>query len=235
MKKRILIISAISLLILNSLSLMAKGPNNMIKGHPFDNTSKGYGIYYAISTLPTQEISDNEKAGLLKMREEEKLARDVYLTLYNKWGLQIFANIALSEQRHMDAIKMLLEKYNISDPISDDSIGMFSNEEFTNLFNELILNGESSEVEALRVGAKIEDLDIADLKELIENTDNEDIKFVYERLENGSKNHIRAFSKLLQNFGEEYIPQYITPEEYEEILSQSFGQNKLHFCLQPIQ
>lgn len=62
-----------------------------------------------ISSLPKQPISEEEKEGLIEMREEEKLARDVYLTLYNKWKLQIFKNIAESEQTHMDAVKYLLE------------------------------------------------------------------------------------------------------------------------------
>jgi hypothetical protein len=181
--------------------------------------STGTGLYTAISSMPAQDLSDDEKSGLLKMRQEEKLARDVYLKLYEKWGLQVFANIANSEQRHMEAVKMLLEKYGISDPVIDDSIGVFSDEEFSGLFNELVATGEASEVDALKVGAEIEDLDISDLETLIANTDNDDIKFVYERLMNGSYNHMRAFSNMLQSYGESYTPKYISEDEYNEILS----------------
>ncbi len=185
------------------------------------NAQRGAGLYNAISSLPVQDLNDAEKAGLLKMRQEEKLARDVYLKLYEKWGLQVFANIANSEQRHMDAVKMLLEKYGISDPVVDDSVGAFSDTEFTNLYNELVATGEASEVAALKVGAEIEDLDIADLENLINSSDNDDIKFVYDRLMNGSYHHIKAFSAMLQNYGETYTPKYISEDKYNEILSSS--------------
>lgn len=49
------------------------------------------------------------------MREEEKLARDVYLTFGEKWGLTLFTNIAKSEQTHTDAVKTLLDRYEIKD------------------------------------------------------------------------------------------------------------------------
>ncbi len=60
-----------------------------------------------------------EEEGLLFMREEEKLARDVYLVLFDKWGLRVFENIAESEQRHMDAVLYLLGKYGLDDPARD--------------------------------------------------------------------------------------------------------------------
>nr|3Q4N_A Chain A, Uncharacterized protein MJ0754 [Methanocaldococcus jannaschii DSM 2661]3Q4N_B Chain B, Uncharacterized protein MJ0754 [Methanocaldococcus jannaschii DSM 2661] len=182
-----------------------------------------------ISSLPKQPISEEEKEGLIEMREEEKLARDVYLTLYNKWKLQIFKNIAESEQTHMDAVKYLLEKYNIPDPVKNDSIGVFSNPKFEELYKKLVEKGDKSEVDALKVGATIEDLDIADLEKWINKTDNEDIKFVYENLMKGSRNHMRAFVRMLNNYGSNYTPQYISKEEYEEIISSSTerGMNRL--------
>ena len=222
--KRVIIFTGLIVLAM-ALSLMAQP--RWGKGN-FQHGQRGTGMYTAISTLPAQELSDSEKAGLLKMRQEEKLARDVYLKLYEKWGIQVFANIANSEQRHMDAVKMLLEKYGISDPITDDTIGVFPDSEFSGLFNELVATGEGSEIDALLVGAKIEDLDIADLNNLLANTDNDDIKFVYERLKNGSYNHLRAFSRLLNNYGAEYTPQYISAEEYNEILSTQNNHGKRH-------
>ena len=228
--KRVIILTGLMILAM-ALSLMAQprwGKGRM------QNVQQGTGMYTAISTLPAQDLSEDEKAGLLKMRQEEKLARDVYLKLYEKWGLQVFANIANSEQRHMDAVKMLLEKYGIADPITDDTIGVFPDAEFSGLFNELVGSGEGSEIDALMVGAKIEDLDIADLNNLLENTDNDDIKFVYERLRNGSYNHLRAFTRLLENYGQTYTPQYISADEYNEILSQTnmrgFGNSRRMIC-----
>ena len=38
----------------------------------------------------SQSLTDEEIESLVFMHEEEKLARDVYLTLYDLWGFQIF-------------------------------------------------------------------------------------------------------------------------------------------------
>ncbi len=65
----------------------------------------------------TAILSQEEIDDLVYLREEEKLARDVYLHLYNTWGQWIFENIAASEQQHMDAVKTLLDRYGIHDPV----------------------------------------------------------------------------------------------------------------------
>jgi len=108
-----------------------------------------------ISTLPLENLTADEKEGLVIMREEEKLARDVYLTLYNKWGLSIFRNIASSEQTHTDSIRYLIERYNLTDPVTDETIGVFTNQTFQDLYTALVKQGEQSLIEALKVGATI--------------------------------------------------------------------------------
>ncbi len=176
-------------------------------------------MHMTINNLPKQSISEEEKEGLIEMREEEKLARDVYLTLYNKWKLPIFKNIAESEQTHTDSIKYLLNKYNISDPVKSDEVGKFSNPKYQELYQKLVEEGNKSVIDALKVGATIEDLDIADLQYWLNRTDNEDIKLVYENLMKGSRNHMRAFVSMLQKYGANYTPQYISKEEYEQIIN----------------
>ena len=57
----------------------------------------------AISQLPVSELNNVEAEGLLFMREEEKLAQDVYLTLFEEWSVTTFRNISNSEQTHTDA------------------------------------------------------------------------------------------------------------------------------------
>lgn len=172
----------------------------------------------ALVSLPAEELTTDEKADLLYMREEEKLARDVYQTLYEKWNLPIFSNIAQSEQTHTEAIRDLLEKYNLTDPVTKDEVGVFQNEDLQALYTSLSEKGLRSEIDALNVGSTIEDLDIKDLIEAIERTDNQDIKLVYENLMRGSRNHLRAFTRQLTARGETYEPQYIEKSEYENIL-----------------
>lgn len=113
-----------------------------------------------ITSLPTEPLNSAELTSLSVMREEEKLARDVYITLYNKWGVNIFTNISHSEQTHMDAILMLLSKYSLTDPVGNNAVGVFNNVTLQNLYNQLVAQGNTSVLDAYKVGATIEDLDI---------------------------------------------------------------------------
>lgn len=197
----------------NTAGNSAQGTNvDMVAAEDFVSTRP------VVASLPNQSLSQAEIDGLLLMREEEKLARDVYQTLYGEWGLRIFANIAQSEQTHTEAVRDLLEKYNLEDPVTDDTIGVFQNEELQGLYNSLTERGQQSELEALTVGAIIEDLDIKDLQDLAAETDNEDIQLVYENLTRGSRNHLRAFTRQLYNRGGSYEPSYISVSDYEAIL-----------------
>ena len=172
----------------------------------------------ALEALPAESLSDPETTGLLYMREEEKLARDVYLTLYDTWGLQIFSNIAQSEQTHTESVRNVLEKYNITDPVIDDTVGVFVNDELQQLYTDLTVQGNTSIENALTVGAIIEDLDIYDLQQEISKTDNQDITLLYENLIRGSRNHMRAFISQLTSRGDNYTPQYITQAEFDDII-----------------
>ena len=164
--------------------------------------------------LTPQEIKD-----ILYMRQEEKLAHDVYITLYNKWHLQIFKNIANSEQTHMDAVKMLIEKYNLTDPDKGKGIGEFENPNFIKLYRELVAEGNKSVLDALKVGAMIEELDIVDLQHCLNNTNKSDIKIVFENLMKGSRNHLRAFVSNMERMGYNYKPKYLSEEEFKQIIS----------------
>jgi hypothetical protein len=145
----------------------------------------------------TLQLTELEELNILYMREEEKLARDVYLVMYDLWGADIFANISESEQRHMDAVKNLITRYGLTDPVVDDGIGVFTNPELKELYDELIVAGEVSLEEALKVGVAIEELDIADLKQALTETDKRNIERVFQNLLSGSNNHLDAFNACL--------------------------------------
>jgi hypothetical protein len=177
------------------------------------------GLSTVVRALPMQELSAEEEVGLTKMREEEKLARDVYQVLYQKWGHRVFSNIAQAEQRHMDAVKALLDKYNLPDPVTDSSVGLFTDPEMLDLYNSLVEQGQQSLIEAFKVGATIEDLDIKDLYDLLEQVDNEDIKTVYQNLAKGSRNHLRAFTTQLSLSGVTYEARFLTEEVINDIIT----------------
>lgn len=148
------------------------------------------------SIIQVAPLSDQEKADLLLLREEEKLARDVYLELFDTWNLPIFKNIATSEQKHMDATKKLLDKYGIADPALAQ--GEFTEQsELQSPYNDLILKGSQSQIDALEVGVLIEEIDIEDLNTAIAAATHKDIKIVYGNLLEGSLNHLAAFNSHL--------------------------------------
>ncbi|MFC1879202.1 DUF2202 domain-containing protein [Chloroflexota bacterium] len=167
------------------------------------------------------ELSEVEAEGLLFMREEEKLARDVYTALYATWELPLFQNIANSEQAHMDAVKVLLDTYNLVDSAQEQA-GVFTNPELQTLYDELVALGNQSLADALKVGAAIEEIDILDLQTRLAQTDSLDIQQVYNNLLMGSENHLRSFTNtLMTQTGETYQPQYLSMEEYQLIVSQT--------------
>ncbi|MBN2556641.1 MAG: DUF2202 domain-containing protein [Anaerolineales bacterium] len=175
------------------------------------------GLGTAVSPPSSSGLTASEVEGLLFMREEEKLARDVYLTLYDEWGLNIFNNIASAEETHTDAVRVLLDQYGLDDPMTTDARGVFVNAELQALYDQLVAQGSQSLVDALRVGAAIEEIDILDLEDNLAQTENADIQMVYGNLLRGSRNHLRSFVRQIENRSGAYQPQYLSQAAYEAI------------------
>ena len=164
-------------------------------------------------------LSESEADGIVFMREEEKLARDVYLTLADVWGTRIFSNIATAEQTHMDSVLGLIEAYGLEDPVGDNGVGVFVDPNLQQMYEDLAASGSESVEAALEVGALIEEVDIEDLALYLEETVSADVVTVYERLLRGSENHLRAFVSQLESAGSDYQPSVLDADAYESILS----------------
>ncbi|MFW2438688.1 MAG: DUF2202 domain-containing protein [Arenicellales bacterium] len=142
----------------------------------------------------TSTLSVAETETLVYMREEEKLARDVYRTLFNRWNLSIFSNISASEQTHMDTMAGMLVTYGIADPVISDATGSFTNPVLASLYDLLVARGSTSATEAIQAGIFIEETDIADLQQAISESTHDDLIRAYEDLLQGSYNHLQAFN-----------------------------------------
>jgi hypothetical protein len=149
----------------------------------------------------SQTLSTAERNDLLLMREEEKLARDVYQVLYQTWSATVFGSIAESEQRHMDAVLNLLNYFGVPDPAAGNATGVFSNSQLQALYDAAIDYGSQSLVSALEVGVYIEETDITDLQNAIARTSWNNIARVYGNLLRGSTNHLAAFTNNLEAAG----------------------------------
>lgn len=165
-----------------------------------------------------QPLTEKEKEGLLLMVEEESLARDIYLALYEKWGLRTFSQIAAAEEQHMSAVAAVFTRYGMTLPASQNTPGVFSDPELQALYDSLLDKGMQSLEAAVQVGATVEDLDIYDLKNLMDETDNPLLKTTYANLLRGSENHLRAFNRQLSRYGATYQARYITDSELGIIL-----------------
>lgn len=193
-------------------------------GAAISTTSSANGTGIASGTVTLQPLTAAETDTLLFVREEEKMARDVYLTLYDKWGQKVFENIATrSEQQHMDTMKLLIDSLGLPDPVVSDAVGDFTNTTIDGLYGQLVARGFTSYAEALATGAFIEEFDINDLKEAIEETMDGTSQLAviqaYTNLMCGSRNHLRSFVNLIELTGVDYQAQVLPQGEVDLIMN----------------
>ena len=154
----------------------------------------------AVAVIPTANaavpttLTTTQKAQLKFLVEEEKLARDVYTYLAAQVTTRKFSNIARSEQTHMNYMATLLTKYKLWNPTTNRKAGVFYNQDIQKLYNTLTAEGAVGLVEAYGVGVKVEEVDIASLKELLLKAMPLDVKATLELLLAASYNHLEAFS-----------------------------------------
>jgi hypothetical protein len=181
-------------------------------------------------TAPTSTIADSRTstrsdldaddiARLVWLREEEQLAHDVYATLAELWDLRIFDNISASEENHIAAVFDLLDRYGIDDPAAGNPLGQFNDPQLQALYDQFVADGSASLAAALQVGATIEELDIADLRELADAVDQPDVLSVAAELERGSRNHLRAFVGQLTARDAQFEPTHLDAAVFTEIVS----------------
>ncbi len=158
-----------------------------------------------IDWVARQDVSETEKTFLINQYGEEKMARDLYAYAYKKYWVNTFSNITKSEQKHMNAIKTLLDRYDISAPSDYASDN--------DLYNTLKAKIDESEKDAIEVGIMVEKVDIDSIVADIKATDNDDIKIILTNIGWASYNHLRWFINALSKAG------YSTDISYSDYLS----------------
>jgi hypothetical protein len=193
--------------------------NDLINTGQVNMTTSLAAINQTVINLPTEPLDDAEKARILFIREEEKLAYDVYQTMFDIYGVNVFQNIPNSELSHMEAMLTIIKKYNLTDPMETTARGIYANPVLQSLYTQLVSQGRVSLLAAYQVGATIEDLDISDLNTSLTVTNNQDVRLVYDFLSKGSRNHLRSFYKNIKNLNGTYTPIYITQSEFDAIVN----------------
>jgi hypothetical protein len=173
----------------------------------------------ALDALPLGQLTESEVEAIWYLREVEKLARDVMRVFEEEQDVKVFGRVAESEDSHTEAIKALIDRYNLWDPSSVTWEGYYNNEELLALHRQFVRQGESSLADALRVGATIQEISILDLREYRAETDDKDLQMVYENLLRASRNHLRIFAAQLQDRGETYERAHLGQNLFDEIVS----------------
>lgn len=195
------------------------GPMMTVQGDGYSSFDAA-GVQNTLATYALQPVSEAEAQGLAFMREEEMLAQAVYLRSAQRWpAAVIFANIAASEATHTGAVRALLDRYGLPDPLAGLPPGGLASPAFLGLQAALVAASSTSLVEALKVGAQIEELDLSDLASRRMVVDNDDILLVYDNLSRGSRNHLRAFMRQLAQLGGSYTPQYLSQAAFNAIVN----------------
>jgi hypothetical protein len=173
----------------------------------------------ALDDLPMGQLSESEAEAIYYLREVEKLARDVFLVLDERWDVEGLRCVAEGEDTHTEAIKALIDRYRLWDPSSVTWDGYYNNEELLALYRQFKRQGERSLVDAIKVGVMVEEISILDLREYRAETDDEDLQMVYENLLRASRNHLRVFCALLQQQRETCENKYLSLTLFDQIVS----------------
>lgn len=179
----------------------------------------GQGAGTSTATASKLTLTSDGKAELLYMREEEKLAQDVYTTLAKQYPNAPFSQITRSEATHASAIQRQLDRAGIDDPTIGNGVGVFENDDLQKLYDTLVAQGSKSLRDALTVGALIEETDIADLRTSAKTTKDAQLLRVYANLERASGQHLRVFTSQLKAAGVTYDPTVLSQADVDEILS----------------
>lgn len=171
----------------------------------------------ASATAPA-ELSAAEAATLRYMREEEKLAHDVYAALATK-GVA-FARIQQAVRRHFEVIGWQLERFGIPDPAAGKGPGELQDSSLQKLYAELVERGSRGPRDALAVGLEIEERDIVDLERAIKQTSRPELRRVYSNLQRASRNHLRELHRELTALGGSYTPKYLDRATFDRIASE---------------
>jgi len=146
-------------------------------------------------------MTEEQKDTLLFIYQEEKVARDTYITLGNQYPNQkVFGNIQGSEQKHMDSAQTLCEKYGVDiSNVDETNIGVFVVPVLQELYDTLIAQGYQSELSGLMVGEYVELTDIDDLEHAEIGMPSDVVK-VFENLKAGSYSHLDAFRAAINAY-----------------------------------
>jgi hypothetical protein len=153
----------------------------------------GTGMGADLTNVASGTLTASQKTSLAAMAEEEKLAHDLYVTFAAKYGTTSFSRISNAETRHLTQVRIVLTRYNITDPTAGKAVGSFATASTQQLYNKLVAQGTASVDDAYAAARTVETTDIADLNKAKTGVSAPDVLSVYTHLLAGSQRHLVAF------------------------------------------
>jgi hypothetical protein len=156
----------------------------------------GFGVPSAVQAASSETTSGLSNAQLTEMREEERMARDLYTQLATSSGEAIFTRIAGAEQRHLDAVERLMTSQGMNPAAVGSTLGRYAVGEVQSAYSRWLSRGRASDQAAFKVGVELETWDIAELKAMEVPSGTSGARVVAALL-NGSEHHLTAFTKAV--------------------------------------
>ncbi len=167
------------------------------------------------------KLEKRDSDAIISVIQEEKVAHDFYEAMYQAHGLVCFRSISKSEGIHMEMVKLLLDVYDIPDPLVDHYYkpGSFKDKKFERLFDDMLRKGSSSIIDALIESARFEELDIYDLETFADITSQTNVRDTFLELSGVSRNHLWAIVKSLEERGVDYEPAVLPARDLNKIIT----------------
>lgn len=155
---------------------------------------------------------------LIRLYEEEILAHDLYVELGKTHpDIRPFKNIPQSEARHRVAMEAILKKEQVDLP--EPAKGKkFVTPGLDRTFKRWLKEGKKTPADACRVGVRLEEHDIVDLRNAAKDFPAH--RAVLEQLEMASGNHLRAFHRNLTAYDGTYKAEVMTDAEWTRVLAE---------------
>lgn len=157
-------------------------------------------------------FTEKEISAITNLIGKEKIAKDVYENFYAQYQNNLFGNIAKRKQKHIDIWKNILAKQNIT---VDENDALAETE---NLKNQLISEG-IDEVSALKTAVKIEEMNLADIGNLIWTTSKKNIRTDAYGVECGTRNHLFVFYRAVKEKNGNYTHIYLSGKQFKNIVN----------------
>lgn len=175
-------------------------------------------IHEQIMASRAQPLGADEQRDLQRIREQRKLARDLYWDLAKHWGSLVLVRLGAAEQTHLNTLDTLLDHYGLSDPVAGHAVGESGDPKFQALHVQIVEVGHRSEMAASQAGLLVEEMSLSDLAAARARTRQPEIAAVYDDLLRNSRNHLRALFRQMQRFEGEYVPQSLSLSDFEAIV-----------------